>query len=283
MKFLLKYKLITVFLGLILFGVLRTPFEEHSRTELESAGFLLPTPGANALDQMSQSTLMGTLGGLRSLVATYLVLEAYTHFSNQEWDENKKDLVAVTHLEPNDETHWVSLIWNRGINATADMETRENLPKFERDRLFNEYALDAIELGKKGLIQVPDSIPLRIQIAEVYREKLKDYCGAAEMYRQMLGQPREPAYAERFYGYFLAECGEHTKAYQWLLRLYMEGDHQHTPSLLKYIEDLEQLLEIPTPSRISKRQPKTHPKMERQKRDQRLKNGTLLPGGIIIP
>ena len=64
-------------LGLVLFGLVRSPVEDGLRERLVAANLLLPPPGQGAIEQMSQSALMGTLGGLRSLVATFLTLEAF--------------------------------------------------------------------------------------------------------------------------------------------------------------------------------------------------------------
>ena len=80
---------------------------------------------------------MGTLGGLRSLVATYLTLNAFEHFSTKSWDDLRANYLIITNLEPRDESHWVSVIWHIGINATANMEIDTRLPAFERERRFN--------------------------------------------------------------------------------------------------------------------------------------------------
>ena len=236
---------------LVGFGLLRGPFEDGLRRRFIEERLLLPPPGHTVMQQMGQSALMGTLGGLRSLVATFLVLKAFDQFSHKEWEDLRRTYIIITNLEPRDETHWVSVVWHLGINATASVEFNESIPPFERQRLFTEYATEAVRLGESGLKQIPDSVAIRKQLAEVYREKLKDYCAAARVYKEMLGLPGCPGYALRFYGYFLADCpGNERKAYDYLMNLYRQGEKQRLPTLLIKIKKLETALNIPFSKRI---------------------------------
>ncbi len=272
---------LTVLVLLALFGLVRSPVEEGLRQRLIETRLLLPPPAQGALEQMSQSALMGTLGGLRSLVASFLVLQAYEHFSTKSWDDLRHTYQIITSLEPREESHWVSVVWHLGINATANMEFDENLPAFERERRFHEYALQAIELAERGLSQLPESSGIRLQLAEVYREKLKDDCATARVYGEVIGLPTAPGYSRRFYGYFMARCpGREKEAYAYLMDLYREGEHQHLPTLIKEIKNLEEKLSVPLPQRIPDADPD---------RPQKTRKGPAnppanqLPGGIVIP
>ena len=253
-------RLLPALVLLALFGLLRTPVEERLRDDLAEANLLLPPPGRDAMQQMGQSTLMGTLGGLRSLVATYLVLEAYEHFSHKDWDELRETYGIVTNLEPREESHWVSLTWHIGINATADVQTDESLPAFERERRFQKYALEAVEIAERGLEHLPDSAEIRLQLAEVYRQKLEDPCAAARVYGDMIGLEGAPGYVRRFHGYFMARCpGREEEAHDYLMSLYREGEHQHLPTLIKEIKKLEEKLDVPYPRRIPNPDPDRRP------------------------
>ncbi len=271
-------RIIYVVAGLSLFGLARSPFEDRLGKELTTANLLLPPPAQGAFDQMSQSALMGTLGGLRSLVATFLTLQAYEHFSNKAWDELRQTYQIITSLEPRDESHWVSVIWHIGINATANMQLDSKLPEFERERRFKEYALQAVAIAEKGIQQLPNSIDIRMQLAEVYREKLRDYCATSRVYGEVMELDGAPGYVERFHGYFMAKCpGKEQEAYDYLIGLYYEGEHQHLPSLIHEIKVLEEKLSIPLPRRIPDKDPD-------QKQTKRPKPAPkVLPGGIVIP
>ncbi len=270
-------RLVLAVIALAAFGVLRAPLEDDLRERLVAADLLLPPPGRGAFEQMSQSALMGTLGGLRSLVATFLTLHAFEHFSTKSWDDLRAAYLVITNLEPRDESHWVAVIWHIGINATANMEIDTRLPAFERQRRFNEYAFQAIDLAERGLAQLPESAAIRLQLAEVYREKLKDDCATARVYSEIIGLPGAPSYARRFHGYFMARCpGREEEAYEYLMDLYREGERQHLPTLIKEIQNLEEKLAIPAPLRIPDGDPDRP-----QKRPARPAN--VLPGGIVVP
>ena len=265
---------------LFVFGLIRLPVETSLRRQLTESGMLLPLPGHTGIEQLGQSALMGTLGGLRSLVASYLILESFHHFSNQDWDANKRSLLLATYLEPTEESHWVSLVWNRGINATAWVEVHSDLPEFERKLRFQEYALDAIELGNAGLKQLPKSVALRIQIAEVYKEKLRDPAGMARMYGELIGLEGAPMYASRFYGYALSDVpGKEREAYDHLIDLYWAGEYNHLPTLIKKILELQEKLNIPYPLRI----PEKDPDARRRMQILNDKPPKPLPGGIRLP
>lgn len=268
---------ILVILLLVLFGLVRGPVEEGLRGRLVEANLLFPPPARGALEQMRQSALMGTLGGLRTLVASYFTLVTFEHFSTKSWDDLRAGYEIITALEPRDETHWVSVIWHLGINATANMEVDERLPAFERERRFKEYAFQAIGFAERGIDQLPESAAIRVQLAEIYREKLKDNCAVSRVYGEVIGLPGAPAYARRFHGYFMARCpGREKEAYAYLMALYREGEQQHLPTLIKEIKNLEETLGIPGPSRI----PDADPDRPR-KTPRRAPN--LLPGDILVP
>lgn len=279
MKLLLQRvpRLLLVLLFLAAFGVARVPVERHLRDRLVAANLLLPPPARSAFEQMGQSALMGTLGGLRTLVATFLTLEAYDHFGVKAWDDLRQTYQVITALEPRDETHWVSVVWHLGINATANMESDERLPAFERQRRFQQYAFEAIDFAERGLEQIPASAAIRLQLAEVYREKLKDDCATSRVYGDIVGLPGAPGYARRFHGYFMARCpGKEEQAYDYLMALYREGERQRLPTLIKEIKTLEEKLRVPSPRRIPDADP------DRPKKPPKRSDG-ILPGGIVVP
>lgn len=265
---------------LVGFGLVRMPVEQHLHKEMTKSGMILPIVDSNTVSGVRNTLLIATLGGLRPLVSTYFILVSYAHFENNEWDENRSALLNATYLQPRVESNWTDLVWHRGINAVAWVETRAQLPDFERRLLHKEYTLDAIELGKKGLEHNPDSVDIRLQMAQVYKVKMKDMCGAAQMYKEIKGLEGAPMYADRFYGYYLAECpGNEREAYEHLLKLYWEGKRNHLPTLIKKIVQLQETLDIPSPMWIPEDDPDEVGSRSRAKR----KRKHQLPGGVSIP
>lgn len=265
---------------LALFGLVRTPFEDRIRTRMVADELLLPPPAQSAIQQMSQSALMGTLGGLRTLVSSYLVLQAFDHFTLKQWEELRQTYRIITSLEPGDENHWRDVVWHIGINATANMQSDESIPEFERNRRFYEYAISAIELAEEGIENNPLSSVIRQQLAEVYREKLKDNCETARVYGEMKGLADAPPYAKRFHGYFLAQCpGKEREAYEHLIKLYRLNEQNHLPSLIYWIKEMEKKLEIPFALRI----PDPYPDLPGGRSQRNAKQDPLKEGGLNLP
>lgn len=260
------------------FGLLRAPFENRLGRDLINTKMVIPPPGLTVLDQMGQSALMATLGGLRPLVASFMSLRGYENFSEKNWDELHQTYQVITALEPREEFHWVNAVWHLGINATANMELDTTLTEFERKRRFFNYAQQAIEFADKGIDQIPYSVEIRKQVAEVYREKLKDWSNAAKTYGEIKDLDGAPQYAERFYGYFLAKVpGREREAYDYLKGLYDEGEDQHLPTLIYEIRRLEEILKIPYPERIPEAD------ADRNRGHPNKPKSNPLPGGVVIP
>lgn len=268
---------VSLLIALVIFGMIRTPLESTLRTQLVDSHLLSEPPARDTFMKLGQSTLMGTLGGLRPLVAVYLGLKAHNHFSYTEWDELDTTYGLITGLEPREEDHWVHWIWHIGINATANVQTSRNLTPRQRETEFNRYIQRAIQIGDDALKEHPRSADIRLQIAELYREKLKDPCEASRLYGEMIGLPDSLSYVERFHYYFMADCpGREKDAYEGLIRLYKKSENNHLPTLIVKIKKLEVLLKIPIHQWIPDQDPDEL--IRRQRR-----SGEPLPGGIRLP
>ena len=63
--------------------------------------------------------------------------------------------------------------------------------------------------------------------------------------------PKAPQYAHRFAAYELAQCGGHEReAYELLRSLYLRGEDEHLPTLLHWLDTLQQKLDIPPAERV---------------------------------
>jgi hypothetical protein len=63
--------------------------------------------------------------------------------------------------------------------------------------------------------------------------------------------PDAPQYAARFAGYEMAKCpGREREAYNYLRKLYEEGEKQRLPSLINLLRQMENKLDIPASDRV---------------------------------
>ena len=80
---------------------------------------------------------------------------------------------------------------------------------------------------------------------------MEDHCAAAEAFLKASKFPDAPPYAARFAGYEMAKCpGREREAYDYLRKLYEEGEKQRLPSLINLLRQMESKLEIPASDRV---------------------------------
>lgn len=262
---------------LLITGLLRLPWERQFANQLTSAGLLLAPPGETLREQLGQSATLAALGGLRSLVSIYMTLHAHESWQMTDWETVERDYRMITTLQPRDIDNWIKGGWHMWANASANIEMNESLPKGLREKMRQEYIDKGIDFLQQGIRNNPDTAKPWVELGFVLREKKQDYCAAAEVYRQASQRPDAPGYTIRFVGYMLARCpGKENEAYDYLRKLYDQGEKHRLPSVIASLKDLEKKLDIPLIQKI----PDIHPETLRQQRAERQAN--KLPGGIQI-
>ncbi len=169
----------------VAFGFARAPLENRLTERLQGAHLLPALPEQQVMDQMRQSVLLGTLGGLRSLISTFLGLKVYNHFADREWEELLETYEIILALEPREEAHWDMASWHLGYNATADMSKNPFLNEFEAEQRRIEFAWQGIRLAERGIEALPESVKIRRRLAGIYESRLKDNCAAADIWGEI--------------------------------------------------------------------------------------------------
>ncbi|MFK5921482.1 MAG: hypothetical protein QM496_04840 [Verrucomicrobiota bacterium] len=271
-----KYSM--VFVLLLVSGMLRVPWEKQLTSQLTEDGLLLAPPGETLREQLGQSATLAALGGLRSLVSIYMVLHAHEAWQMTDWETVERDYRMITTLEPRDVDNWIKGGWHMWANASASVEVDESIPLGLREKLRQQYIDKGIEFLQQGIKNNPATAKPWLDLGFVLREKKKDFCAAAEVYREANKRPDAPAYTIRFVGYLLALCpGKEREAYDYLRELYDQGEkHRRLPSVIASLKELEEKLNIPLIQRI----PEIHPDVLRRERAEKQKK--RLPGGIHI-
>ena len=71
-----------------------------SARELRAAGLFPPPMEIGTRDRIGQTSSAVALGGLRTLVATFLNLRAFTFFTEQRWDDVEDTFDTIVDLAP---------------------------------------------------------------------------------------------------------------------------------------------------------------------------------------
>lgn len=237
---------------LCLFGAALLPLQSLLQREAEAAHFHKTTLSINLRERIGQAGFLAALSGFRSPLAAVLWIEAHTAWENTEWGRMAGLFETVTTLQPRSLTYWDMAAWHMAWNASIAALQNEKQPS-EALRIRAQRAY--IQLGKdfleRGILNNPDRPQLHIQLGVLLRDKLEDHCAAAEEFLKASKYPDAPAYAARFAGYEMAKCaGREREAYNYLRKLYEEGEKQRLPSLINLLRQMENKLEIPAGNRV---------------------------------
>lgn len=248
---------------LLLVGLIKMPLETGLQRNLQKDGFHPHPPETSLLEQVGVQSAIGLLGGLRYMVASFLELEAYGHWSalpEPRWEDLAETYDLVTLLQPRDDESWATMSWHLAYNAASWYRNdAKDISPSARQFMMRSYVERGRDLLERGIQWNPDSYLLHRDLASLYEFKLEDPCMAAEWYRRGSQLDDAPSFIYRFYAYNLAKCpGKEEDAYQVLMDLYEEGKRVllqnkvmiWKPTLIATIKELEVTLNIPEDQRI---------------------------------
>jgi hypothetical protein len=245
-------KFVLLLAGLLAFGALKLPAERHLEAMHRAAFFHGARLDLSLREQIGQMGFLAALSGFRSLVADALYLHAHSAWERTEWGTMKLDFDAVTALQPRCLLFWDQAAWHMAFNASvAALENKKQPRAALRIKAQHEYWKLGEEYLLKGIANNPDRPMLYDRLGFLYREKFQDHCKSAEAYRQCALLPKAPQYAHRFAAYELAQCpGHEREAYELLRALYLRGEDEHLPTLLRRLAELQEKLDIPPAERV---------------------------------
>lgn len=249
----MKSRKIAALVLLCCFGAAVLPLQSSLQREAQASHFHKTALSINLRERIGQAGFLAALSGFRSPLAALLWIQAHTAWENTEWGRMAGLFETVTTLQPRSLPYWDMAAWHMAWNASIAALQNEKQPS-EALRIRAQRAY--IQLGKdfleRGILNNPDRPQLRVQLGVLLRDKLEDHCAAAEQFLQASKLPDAPSYAARFAGYEMAKCpGREREAYDYLRKLYEEGEKQRLPSLINLLRQMENKLDIPPNERVS--------------------------------
>ena len=240
------------FLVMALFGASKLPMETSLSKAHQEKRLRAVRLDLDLRDQIGQLGFLASLGGFRSLVADYLFVQAHIAWERTEWRRLVLLFQQMTTLQPRAVLFWETGAWHMAWNASTAAANNSKQPRLAlRIKAQREY----LELGKafleRGIQNNPERPELYETLARLYRDKFHDHQRAAEFFEKAAQLPGGPTYARRFAAYELSRChGKEWDAYQRLHLLYLLGDNQRAPTLIRLLKELEISLAIPWDQRI---------------------------------
>lgn len=231
-------------------GILKLPFETRLTAQMQAArlgGFKIT---ASLRQQAGQAGFIAALGGLRAAVADLLWIRAHVAWQDVQYGRMKLLFDACTAMQPRRVYFWDLSAWHMAWNGAAHVQNTVEDPE-ERRRKMMEFFKIGEDYLLRGIENNPDDWQIYDRLGMLYRDKLKDPEKAAAAYDEASKRPGRLDYTRRFAAYMLSEVpGREREAYERLLALYREGEHEWLDTLLKRLQLLERKLKIPLEQRV---------------------------------
>ncbi|MGC4013157.1 MAG: hypothetical protein QM755_01375 [Luteolibacter sp.] len=236
----LKYSLLAV--GLLAAGGLRALWEQPMSREFRAAGLLSSPVGVDTRDRIGQTSSAVALGGLRTLVATFLNIRSFTYFSEKRWNEVADTFELIVDLAPQTIQYWDMGSWHMAYNAAGDYRTDSTLPAARRREAWEDWIKRGEAFLRRGIRNNPGDWQLSAALGRICSapDKLREYPAAVEAFKASADTGKALTYVRRFQLYSLARCpGRESEALEMARRMY-ETPKNRAPTLVCILFALEE-------------------------------------------
>ena len=236
-------KTIVIFIiALLGFGMIRLPLQNRILEQEKAAGLLDDPVELSSSDYLEQQLAMVSLGGLRSLVAAVLSMEAFDCFLISDWANLERRYNQITSLAPHSDFYWDNGSWHLGNNASSSYLDNKRLSPMERREGFRKYIQKGRSFLEKGISANPNSWYLQSLLGNMYSDTYRqpDFEKAAEAYRKAREQGAPP----------LVRVPSKSREALELGRELFKDPRNRTPSLVSNIFVLENRLKVPEKDRV---------------------------------
>jgi tetratricopeptide (TPR) repeat protein len=237
-----KYSLLAA--GLLASGALRTLWEKPISQDFLATGLLTPPLSPDSRDRIDQTGAAVALGGLRTLVATFLNLRGTTLFTERRWSEVAETYDTIVNLAPHTRYYWLTASWHLANNAASDYRWESDLVPMRRRQAWRESIERGKDFLKRGIRNNPDDWELHATLGRLQSdpERNPDFPAALESFRNALATGKASAKIQREELFALARCpGREKEALALARKLYANPSNRVTTlvSLLFVLEERE--------------------------------------------
>ena len=143
-------------LAILATGGLRLPFERTLTNDLQTANLLPPKLEIRTGEKIGQTFSAVSLGGLRTLIATFLNLRAFAFFSEQKWVDVGDTFDVIVDLAPRTRYYWDTGSWHQAYNAASYYLYYSEIPPLRRKLAWRESILKGQAFLERGIRNNPD-------------------------------------------------------------------------------------------------------------------------------
>lgn len=219
--------------AMLVAGAVRMPFEQQLTTDFKNAKLLSPELEIGTGEKLGQAFYAVSLGGLRTLIATFLNLRAQGQFEEQKWADVADTFDLIVNLAPRTRYYWDAGAWHLANNASSHYINDSKLPSLRRKILWKSYIQAGRAFLERGTKNNPEH-PLLYErlghlLADPYRiqafgDPAEAYTASYEAFMAALDTGSARSYTKRAALYSLARVpGREKEALDLLLKIKAES------------------------------------------------------------
>lgn len=235
------FKILLLAVALLAFGVARLPYEAALSKSLQDAGLFPPKLEIGTRDKIGQTSSAVALGGLRTLVATFLNLRAFTYFTEQRWQDVEETFNTIVDLAPRTRYYWETGSWHMAYNAASYYINDSKMPPLRRREAWRMSINKGRAFLERGIRNNPNDWSLLASYGfllsdsnkyPAFRDTNASFAAAAEAYQKAADTGKALGYVRRSAFYALARVqGREAEALAVARKLYNEGKINRTPTM----------------------------------------------------
>ncbi len=241
--------------AILVTGAVRLSFERQLTADLHKEKLLSSKLEIGTGEKLGQTFYAVSLGGLRTLIATFMNLRASGEFEKQQWADVVDSYDLIVDLAPRTRYYWDTGAWHMSSNASSYYLYESKLPPLRRKLLWKSYILAGRDFLERGIRNNPEH-PLLYErlgqlLSDPYRMKAfgdpdKAFAASYESYKAAVDTGLARKFTKRAALYSLARVpGREKEALELLLEI--KGELKALPPtaltlhyVLEYHRDPEQ-------------------------------------------
>lgn len=203
-------------------------------------------------DELSRQLALFSLGGLRSLAAEILAVDATSAWVEQDWPRADRRWKEITTLAPRRVNYWVRAARDMSKNAVSHARRLKTLSERDRVLLAARYRKRGEEYLQDGIACNPKSALLHLELAAYYEDPMgsPNFRKASSEYEKALALGAPDMY-RRWVFYNMARTrGREQEAWQMGRLLFREKQHRSI-SLRCILFALQNKLDLPEGEKLS--------------------------------
>ena len=234
--------------ALLAFGATRIPLEKSLGDELRKGGLAPPPLEIGTRDKIGQTSSAVALGGLRTLVATFLNLRAFSFFQEQRWDDVSDTFEMIVDLAPRTRYYWETGSWHSAYNAASYYINNSNMPSLRRKEAWRAAIYRGRAFLERGIRNNPSDWSLLSTLGfmltdankfPAFRDPDATFTAAADAYQKAVDTGNAPAFVNRAQFYALARAKGREKEALALARALYADPKNRLPTLRALLLVLE--------------------------------------------